>query len=193
MYKKSIFDRWSKKVNLKFKNLTDSTLCTLILTFNCAKPYLHRMTHTPSRCQALKCMPAIDNAKAELFIKSLEGQAISWSTFANPFYIDMWITILAVAVIIAGILTFIEKLQGGLPSGIADYLKNLWVALKSNFGGEHSSVIKSVIYDIVLFDCLLVGSVVWMAYQASLTSELSVIKLKLPFIDLETLYKSDYK
>ena len=151
------------------------------------------MTQTTSRCQALTCMPAIDNAKAELFIKSLEGQAISWSTFANPFYIDMWITILAVAVIIAGILTFIEKLHGGLPSGIADYLKNLWVALKSNFGGEHSSVIKSVIYDIVLFDCLLVGSVVWMAYQASLTSELSVIKLKLPFIDLETLYKSDYK
>ena len=155
------------------------------------------MTQTPSRCQALTCMPAIDNAKAELFIKSVEGQAISWTTFSNPFYIDMWLMILAVAVIIASILTFIEKLQGGRSCGkslcFADYLKNLWVALKSNLGGEHSSVIKNFIYDIVLFDCLLVGSVVWMAYQASLTSELSVIKLKLPFIDLETLYKSDYK
>ena len=155
------------------------------------------MTHTSSRCQALTCMPAIDNAKAELFIKSLEGQAISWSTFSNPFYIDMWLMILAVAVIIASILTFIEKIHGGLTYGkslcFADYLKNLWVALTSNFGAEQSSVIKSVIYDIVLFDCLLVGSVVWMAYQASLTSELSIIKLKLPFIDLETLYKSNYK
>ena len=155
------------------------------------------MTHTPSRCQALTCMPAIDNAKAELFIKSIDGQAISWSTFLNPFYIDMWLMILGVAVIIASILTFIEKFHGGLTSGksscFTDYLKNLCVALKSNFGGEHSSVIKSVIYDIVLFDCLLVGSVVWMAYQASLTSELSVIKVKLPFIDLETLYESDYK
>ena len=155
------------------------------------------MTQTTSRCQALTCMPATDNAKAELFIKSSEEQAISWSTFSNPFYIDMWLMILAVAVIIAGILTFIEKIYGGLTKGkslcFADYLKNLWVALKSNFGAEHSSLIKSVIYDIVLFDCLLVGSIVWMAYQASLTSELSVIKLKLPFIDLETLYKSDYK
>ena len=155
------------------------------------------MTQTQSRCQALTCMPAIDNAKAELFIKSLEGQAISWTTFSNPFYIDMWLMILAVAVIIASILTFIEKLQGGRSRGkslcFADYLKNLWVALKSNFGGEHSSVIKSLIYDIVLFDCLLVGSVVWMAYQASLVSELSVIKYKLPFIDLESLYRSDYK
>ena len=155
------------------------------------------MTHTPSRCQALTCMPAIDNAKAELFIKSLDGQTISWSTFSNPFYIDMWLMILAVAVIIASILTFVEKIQGGLTSGksfcFTDYLKNLCMALKSNFGGNHSSAIKSVIYDIVLFDCLLVGSVVWMAYQASLTTELSVVKLKLPFIDLETLYKSDYK
>ena len=155
------------------------------------------MTQTPSRCQALTCMPAIDNAKAELFIKPIDRQVISWSTFSNPFYIDMWLMILAVAVIIASILTFIEKCHSGLTSGkslcFTDYLKNLCVALKSNFGGEHSSVIKSVLYDIVLFDCLLVGSVVWMAYQASLTSELSVIKLKLPFIDLETLYKSDYK
>ena len=155
------------------------------------------MVQSPSRCQALICMPAVDNAKAELFIKSLDGQAISWSTFSNPFYIDMWLMILAVAVIIASTLTFIEKFHGGLTSGkflcFTDYLKNLYVALKSNFGGEHSSAIKSVIYDIVLFDCLLFGSVVWMAYQASLTSELSVIKLKLPFIDLETLYKSDYK
>ena len=155
------------------------------------------MTQTPSKCQALTCMPAIDNAKAELFIKSLERQAISWSTFSNPFYIDMWLMILAVAVLIASILTIIEKLYGGQTSGeslcLANYLKNLWVALKSNLGGEHSSVIKNFIYDIVLFDCLLVGSVVWMAYQASLTSELSVIKLKLPFNDLETLYKSDYK
>ena len=75
------------------------------------------MTQTPSRCQALTCMPAIDNAKAELFIKSLEGQAISWTTFSNPFYIDMWLMILAVAVIIASILTFIEKLQGGRSCG----------------------------------------------------------------------------
>ena len=154
------------------------------------------MTQTPSRCQVLMCMPATDNAKAELFIKSLEGQAISWTTFLYPFDIDMWLMILAVAVIIASILTIIEKLQGCLSRGkslcFADYLKNLWVALKSNFGGDHSSVVKSLIYDIVLFDCLLVGSVVWMAYQASLVSELSVIKLKLPFIDLESLYRSDY-
>ena len=133
--------------------------------------------------------------KAELFIKSIEGQDISWRTFSNPFYIDMWLMILVVALIISAVLTFIEKFYG-LKSDtfcISDYLNNFWVAIKSNFGGEHSSSYRNSIYDIILFDCLLVGSVVWMAYQASLTSELSVIKLKLPFIDLETLYRSDFK
>ena len=153
------------------------------------------MTHTPSRCQALACMPAIDNAKAELFIKTIEGQAISWTTFLNPLSNDMWLMLVIVAVIIACALTFIETFFGLTNQRFcfADYLKNFWVAIKANVGGEHSSVNTSTIYDIILFDCLLVGSIVWMAYQASLTSELSVIKLKLPFIDLETLYRSDYK
>ena len=65
--------------------------------------------------------------------------------------------------------------------------------LKANVGGDHSPGQTNTVYKIVLFDCLLVGSIVWMAYQGSLTSELTIVKLKLPFIDPETLYKSDYK
>ena len=40
---------------------------------------------------------------------------------------------------------------------------------------------------------ILGGSVIWMAFRASFTSELSIRKLKLPFDDLESLSKSDYK
>jgi hypothetical protein len=87
------------------------------------------MTQTPSKCQALTCMPAIDNAKAELFIKSVEGQAISWSTFSNPFYIDMWLMILAVAVLIASILTLIEKSYGGQPIRISNFYNKFFVYL----------------------------------------------------------------
>ena len=73
------------------------------------------------------------------------------------------------------------------------YLTNLWVAFKANAGGKPSSIKKTASYKIVLFDCLLVGSVVWMAYRASFTSELSVKKLKLPFNDLESLSKTSYR
>ena len=76
---------------------------------------------------------------------------------------------------------------------INHYLKNLWVALKANAGGKPNSMKKNTSYRIVLFDCLLVGSVVWMAYRASFTSELSVVKLNLPFNDLESLLNTDFK
>jgi uncharacterized membrane protein len=73
------------------------------------------------------------------------------------------------------------------------FLTNLWIAIKANTGGKPSKFQKNTIHQIVLFDCLLVGSVIWMAYRASFTSELSVTKLKLPFNDLESLSETDYK
>ena len=73
------------------------------------------------------------------------------------------------------------------------YPKNIWVSIKANFGGEPELAHENAVFKIILFSCSLVGVIIWGAYQASLTSELSVIKLKLPFIDLETLYESDYK
>ena len=73
------------------------------------------------------------------------------------------------------------------------YPKNIWVSIKANFGGEPELALDNAVFKIILFSCSLVGVIIWGAYQASLTSELSVIKLKLPFIDLETLYESDYK
>ena len=74
-----------------------------------------------------------------------------------------------------------------------DYLDNLWVAVKANFGGKPNLLAKSNTKQIVVFTWLLVGSIVWMAYRASFTSVLSIIKLQLPFNDLESLSKSDYK
>jgi hypothetical protein len=45
----------------------------------------------------------------------------------------------------------------------------------------------------VIFTSLLAGTVVWISYRASLTSELSVAKKKLPFNDLESLSNTDYR
>ena len=64
---------------------------------------------------------------------------------------------------------------------------------KANVGGKPNKIEENTIYQILLFTCLLVGSVIWMAYRASLTSELSVRKMMFPFNNLETLLVSDYK
>ena len=153
------------------------------------------MAQTVPRAYALDLLPAIRSAKAEVFIKTIEDEAISWTSYLNPFAHDMWILIIIVAVIISAVLTLIEKIFFAKNKGfiLMEYLKNLWIAVKANAGGKPSKIEKNTVYQIVLFHCLLVGSVIWMAYRASFTSELSVRKLKLPFNDLESLSKSNYK
>ena len=153
------------------------------------------MAQTVSRAHALDLLPAIGSEKAEIFIKTIEDEALSWTAYINPFSNDMWLVLFLVSIVVSFFLTLIERLfcskdQGFLP---VDYLTNLWVAIKANAGGKPSKLQKNTIHQIVLFDCLLVGSVIWMAYRASFTSELSVTKLILPFNDLESLSKTSYR
>ena len=147
------------------------------------------------RCQVLSCLPATSNQKNRLYIKSIKDQATSWTTFTNSFSAYLWLMIIIVALVISGFLTCIGQFFRTSDKNhfFNEYPKNIWVSIKANFGGEPELALDNAVFKIILFSCSLVGVIIWGAYQASLTSELSVIKLKLPFIDLETLYESDYK
>ena len=153
------------------------------------------MAQTVPRAHALDLLPAITDAKAEIFIKPIQDEALSWTAYINPFSNEMWLVLFLVSLVISFFLTLIEKMFCSKDQRFTpmNFLTNLWVAIKANAGGKPSKLQKNTIHQIVLFDCLLVGSVIWMAYRASFTSELSVTKLKLPFNDLESLSKTDYK
>ena len=153
------------------------------------------MAQTVPRAHALDLLPAITDAKAEIFIKPIEDEALSWTAYINPFSNAMWLILFLVSLVISFFLTLIEKLFCSKDQVFTTmiFLTNLWVAIKANAGGKSSKLQKNIIHRIVLFDCLLVGSVIWMAYRASFTSELSVKKLKLPFNDLESLSKTGYR
>ena len=121
---------------------------------------------------------------------------MSWRTFLNPLSDELWITILVIAVVISCPLTGIELMfNSNYSSCLPTCTSNLWFAFKANFGGKPSFALadKSFTLQIILFTCLLVGSVVWMAYRASLTSELSIRRVKKPFNSLESLLETDYK
>ena len=153
------------------------------------------MSQTVPRAYALDLLPAIANEKAEIFIKTIEDEALSWTAYLNPFSNEMWLVLFLVSLVISFFLTLIEKYFCSKDQRFTsmNFLTNLWVAIKANAGGKPNELQKNTIHQIVLFDCLLVGSVIWMAYRASFTSELSVTKLKLPFNDLESLSETDYK
>ena len=141
-------------------------------------------------------LPPILNAKAELYIKTVDENAISWTAFMEPFSNNLWFMLLLMAVVISCIITWIERFfiePSDKKLWIFTFLTNLWITMKANAGGKPSSIHKSTTYRIIMFECLLAGVIIWMAYRASFTSELSVIKLKLPFHDLVTFFKSDFK
>ena len=142
-------------------------------------------------------LPTIMHTEAEIFIERIENEAFSWTAYLNPFSMDLWLILIIVSLITSSFLTilerfFIKSITEKLP--IFNFLKNLWVAFKANFGGKPNySKPANTTHKIIMFECLLVGSIIWMAYRASLTSELSVKKLKLPFNNLESLLASDYR
>ena len=153
------------------------------------------MFQTPDRCQVLDCLPVTRTYNLQIFIKSTKEETISWSTFLHPFSIMLWVMLLSSAVIIATLLTVLERYFGLFDESflLHEYLIKIWITIKANFGGEPGYGYENTSLKIILLGCLLAGVVNWGAYQASLTSELSVIKLKLPFNDLESLHKSDFR
>ena len=139
-------------------------------------------------------LPTIENVKGGLFIKPIGTEEVSWKTFLNPLSNTLWVTLLIIAVVISCLLTGIEIMFTSKKlSCFSICTANLWIAFKANFGGKPSFVHKSFTLQIILFTCLLVGSVIWIGYRASLTSKLSVRRVIMPFNSLESLLESDYK
>ena len=147
---------------------------------------------------ALDILPSIGFDYHEIFIKAIEDEAIHWSIFLRPLSLEVWIALIGVALVISVVLTAMGRLSPSLDGTflwklMSDYVGNFWIALKANFGGKPSSNPRNTTHRITLFVCLLSGSVIWIAYRASFTSELSDVKLNLPFKDPETLLISNYK
>ena len=75
------------------------------------------------------------------------------------------------------------------------YVVNFYTVFRSNLGAQPTSAPKEVKVQLrcLLFSIFFASNIVWMAYRASLTSELSTRQVQMPFITLEELHKSDYK
>ena len=124
-----------------------------------------------------------------------EDEGVYWTVFINPFSYNLWFALFCVSMIIAFIFTTTERYFGIKNQGfyVVQFLKNLWIAGKSNFGGKPAKIGGNNSHQMMVFVCLLSGSVIWIGYRASITSELSITVNKLPFNDLESLTESGYR
>lgn len=54
-------------------------------------------------------LPSINDAFLKVYIRSDDYRAISWSIFLNPLSYEVWLALILVALVIAGVLTFVER------------------------------------------------------------------------------------
>ena len=54
-------------------------------------------------------LPSIIDAYLKVYIRSDDYSATSWSLFLNPLSYEVWLALILVALVIAGVLTFVER------------------------------------------------------------------------------------
>ena len=72
--------------------------------------------------------------------------------------------------------------------------RTFWTTFTANFSGKPAAAPGKNNWParLLFFSCLLTGSLIWIHYRASFTSELAARKTQMPFDSLETLLNSDY-
>ena len=103
-------------------------------------------------------LPSIGSANPTIYIRSHNREDISWTIFINPFTIHLWILLFFIAVVTAFVLTTIEGCYEPNHEGwsVMNYVKNLWIASKANFGGKQNSVKRdNAAQQFMVFICLL--------------------------------------
>ena len=75
-----------------------------------------------------------------------------------------------------------------------DIFGTLWASSAVFFGGDFdANGSQRKTHKFMIFLTLFGGNIIWMGYQASLTVELSAPSNKLPFTDLDSFLKTDWK
>ncbi len=140
-------------------------------------------------------LPPIVKEFGAFFIKKDRVEAHAWTTYSNPLALDLWMGLWLSALVTSALLLVIEgKVKCSHPFELwKTYVRNLWLTFSSNFGGgKVGTPYANQSHRVAVVTFLLSGSVIWMSYRASMTSELSVLHETLPFSNPTELAQTDY-
>lgn len=104
----------------------------------------------------------------------------------QPFTDFVWLGIIVTTTIIAFAKIFTAKSK--------NVIGTFWATFVANFGGYFEGNLSQMkAFKFIVFLTLFWGNVIWMAYQASLTVELTNSEQKIPFRDMNEFLYSDWK
>ena len=122
------------------------------------------------------------------------SQNIDWNTFISPFRQDLWCMVIASSIAIAAIkLLVLNSTKNSIT--ILDGICFLWTSLIANFSGKPTATMidKKRSYKAIVFTSLLSGVLIWISYRSMLSAAFSVTFKKLPFDDMESFARTDWR
>ena len=150
------------------------------------------LTLTKLRYEAVSFLPALVNLKVVVAIPSASiKESIDYTIYTRPLHVSLWISILITVIASSFSKSFCLE---GLKSFFMNSYKYFWDSLRPFFGGSSSSESSSSgSYNAIIMTTLLSGYIIWIAYNASLTSELMVVKETFPFKDMDTIPSPNWR
>ncbi len=156
--------------------------------------------YTISRIRAdfVDFLPPFLGFKIALLIGNHQVEEVTWTMFVKPFQWDIWIALILTALVFAMWLHWSVKNDWSSKVSLKDCLDFLgwfWATFMANVGRKPTMTLSEqwAASKMVVFVCLLGGTIIWIGYRASMTTELSVSKIVHPFDSLEGLSRTDYK
>ena len=125
--------------------------------------------------------------------KNATEELMNLNTFTVPFTQNVWLTLLAISILVATIKIMLMYFFGSID--IIRCISCLWTSFISNFGGAPtiSKIDSNQIYRLTIIVSLYCGTIIWISYRAKLTSELSIIDKHYPFTDMESFSRTNWR
>ena len=144
------------------------------------------------RARYVNYLPDIRPYLAATYIPTTIEESINFDTYRAPFAYSLWIALAIMGTIFTTIQIFLLQFN--------DVLKHfgfntIWSSFTVFFGEKPTSspIDTKSYYKIATTTTLLCGTVIWMSYNASWTSDLSVTTKAYPFSDMNSFSKLNWR
>ena len=149
------------------------------------------LTIRSPRHQVVTFLPAISPETMIIALsKSAVKESIEFTGFLRPFHYSLWMFVLTTIMVTA--LTKMIFLQEKTHL-LLNFFKYYWDSTIPMFGGSSEELSNNGSYHVFHITILLCGYIVWISYNAALTSELMVTKNTYPFTDLESVSSTNWR
>ena len=147
---------------------------------------------TMNRAILVNFLPSINEGTCGIYIPAKNIESVTFEKYLAPFTLSLWI-----AIAFSGVTFAISKfllLKVHVCEAVFGF-DDIWISFSCFLGRAPTptSIDKKSSYKTMIIATLLCGSVIWMAYNGELTSELAILKKKYPFDDMESFSKTNWR